>query len=112
MQSAFVETMMTTLSRFFQGTMEFLPRLLAALVILAIGWLAAWVLKLLVRRALVVARFDSFCAETGATQVLTRADIMDSPSILVGRVVFWLVFLVFLMAGVSALGLDVFRTYP
>ncbi|MBI5442810.1 MAG: hypothetical protein HY900_16555 [Deltaproteobacteria bacterium] len=109
MQTAFMETMMTTLSRFFQGTMEFLPRLLAALVILAIGWLAAWVLKLLVRRALVVARFDSFCAETGATQVLTRADIVDSPSTLVGRVVFWLVFLVFLMAGVSALGLDVFN---
>lgn len=109
MQSAFVETMVMTLGRFFEGAMQFLPRLLASLVILAIGGLAAWLLKIVVRRALLAARFDRLCSETGATQLLTRADVVASPSTLAGRLAFWLVFLVFLMAGVSALGLEVFN---
>lgn len=109
MQNVFVETMMTTLGRFFEGAMDFLPRLLAALVILAIGWLAAWLLKAVIRRTLAAARFDRLCSDTGATQFLTRADVLEAPSALAGRLAFWLVFLVFLMAGVSALGLHVFN---
>jgi hypothetical protein len=96
-----------TFQRFYEGTMQFLPSLLAALAIIVAGWLAAWILKVIVRRTLVVAKFDRFCADVGATQVLARADIAAAPSTLAGRFVFWLVFIVFLMSGLSALGLKI-----
>jgi len=107
MENSFTETLVMSLRNFYSGTMQFLPSLLAALVIAVAGWVVAWLLKVIVRRALMVAQFDRFCANAGATQVLTRADIHTSPSDLVGRLVFWLAFIVFLMSGVSALGLGV-----
>jgi hypothetical protein len=107
MGNAFMEALLLTLRQFYEGAMRFLPNLLAALVIMAAGWIVAWILKGITRRALVMAGFDRFCADTGATQVLTRADIRACPSALAGRFVFWLGFVVFLMSGVSALGLEV-----
>jgi hypothetical protein len=96
-----------TLRRFYQGAVEFLPSLLAALVIIVAGVIVAWILKVIVRRALLVAKFDRFCANAGATQMLTRADIQAAPSTLASRCFFWLVFTVFLLSGVSALGVGV-----
>ncbi|MBI4482321.1 MAG: hypothetical protein HY652_05460 [Acidobacteria bacterium] len=109
MESAFTEALLTTLKRFYEGAMQFLPSLLAALVIIVAGWAMAWASKLVVRRALLIAKFDHFCANAGASQVLSRADIHAPPSTVVGRSVFWLVWVVFLMTGVSALGLEVFN---
>ncbi len=109
MDSSFTEALLTTLRRFYEQGMEFLPNLIAALVIILGGWLAAWVLKVIVRFALAVGKFDQFCSNVGATQMLTRADIRSSPSALASRFVFWLGFIVFFMSGVRALGLDVFN---
>jgi hypothetical protein len=76
-------------------------------LILIIGLLIGWVIKVLVRRALMVAKFDRFCDSSGVAQVLSRADIRAAPSRVVAALVFWLVFLSFVMAGLSALNVDV-----
>lgn len=109
MQNSFTEALLKTLRSFYEGGMQFLPNLLAALVIVIAGGLVAWILKAIIRRALVMTRFDRFCANAGVTQALTRADIRASPSTLAGQFVFWLVFIIFLMSGISALRLEVFN---
>jgi hypothetical protein len=107
MDGSFTDNLLVTLRRFYDGAMQFLPSLLAALVIIVAGGVVAWILKRVVRRALVVTKFDRLCSNAGITQALARADIQAVPSVLAGRFIFWLVFIVFLMAGVSALGLSV-----
>jgi hypothetical protein len=106
MESSFIETMLAPLRRFFAAALEFLPALLAALVIIAAGWLVAWALKLIIRRLLGAAKFDRFCANAGMIHMLRRADIYTAPSELASRFVFWLIFAVFLTAGVGALGVE------
>ncbi len=109
MQNSFTENLLETLKRFFDNSVQFLPTLLAAVVIIVIGWLLAWALRSLVRRLLTAARFDRVSSNAGVTQLLTRADITATPSELASRFVFWLVMLVFLLSGVSALGMEVFN---
>jgi hypothetical protein len=46
------------------------PKLRAALLIVLVGGLVAWVLKLIIQRGLAAAKFDHFCADTGATEML------------------------------------------
>ncbi|MBI4470235.1 MAG: hypothetical protein HY650_13030 [Acidobacteria bacterium] len=106
MQDTFTETLVFTLRKFYEGAVEFVPNILAALVIIGMGLVVAGLLKFIVRKILVLAKFDRFCADYGATLVLTRADIRTAPSTLAGRVVFWFVFVLFLMSGTSALGLE------
>jgi uncharacterized protein YneF (UPF0154 family) len=94
---------------FSSGVTHFLPGVLAAVLIVAAGWIVAWVLRKIVQKVLKAAQFDRRCANSGFTQVLTRADIQAPPSELFARLLFWLVFLSFFMSGVSALKLEFFQ---
>jgi hypothetical protein len=103
MEGSFWQTLLGALDTFYAGVVRFLPALLAAAVILIIGVVIGWVIKVVVRRALAVAKFDAFCDSSGVSQVLSRADIRATPSRLIGALFFWLIFLSFLMAGLGAL---------
>jgi hypothetical protein len=86
---------------------HFVPGLLAALLIVILGWLVAWALRAIIRRVLAVAGFDRFVEYSGVSQALSKADVRARPSDLVAVGVFWLVFLSFVMAGLSALEIRV-----
>jgi len=109
MGASFSEKLLAALNAFFEGVVRFLPGLLAALLILAIGTVIGWLVKVAVRRTLAVARFDHFCDSSGVSQVLNKADIRATPSSLMGSLFFWLVFASFLMAGLSALEVEVIK---
>jgi len=109
MSASFSERLLGALNAFFEGVVRFLPGLLAALLILAIGIVVGWLVKVVVRRALGVAKFDRFCDSSGISQVLSKADVRVTPSRLMGSLFFWLVFLSFLMAGLSALDVEVIK---
>jgi len=107
MGSSFWQALVGALDVFYAGVARFIPGLLAALLILLVGLVVGWLVKVIVRRALIVARFDRFCDSAGISQVVSRADIRAAPSALIAMLLFWLVFLSFLMAGLSALRVDV-----
>jgi len=101
--TAFSERLVSSLDAFLEAILRFLPGLLTALLIMVLGLVAAWVLKLIVTGILRAARFDRYCDGSGISLALGRADIRTSPSVLVGRVVFWLFFLSLAVAGLSAM---------
>jgi Mechanosensitive ion channel, conserved TM helix len=107
MGASFSEKLLAAINAFFEGVVRFLPGLLAAFLILVIGIVIGWIVKVAVRRTLAVTRFDHFCDSSGVSQVLSKADIRTTPSRLVGSLFFWLVFASFLMAGLSALEVEV-----
>jgi len=105
MNTTFWQDLQNALKTFYDGAMQFLPHLLAALIFIAVGWLLGVLLKKILQRTLRAARFDERCANSGFTQLLVRADILTAPSELVGRCAFWLIFTVFLASSISTLGL-------
>jgi hypothetical protein len=72
-------------------------------VILLFGLAVAWLLRLVIRRGLLLAKFDRFIDSLGGGQILNRADVRVLPSALAANAVFWLVLVSFTMAGLSAL---------
>src|SRR5271169_2960403 len=103
MNGSFSDRLLSALDAFFGGVIRFLPGLLAALLILALGVLIGWALKAVARRALALARFDRFCDSAGFSSILARADVRATPSSLLATLLFWLVLASFLMAAASAL---------
>jgi Mechanosensitive ion channel, conserved TM helix len=104
MGRSFADALLAALTRFFAAVVDFLPDLLAAIVIIVIGAVVGWLLMTIVRRGLQLTRFDHFCSEVGVSQVLGRADIRSKPAALAGLFTFWLVFAAFVAAGLTALG--------
>ncbi|MGO9269212.1 MAG: mechanosensitive ion channel family protein [Terriglobia bacterium] len=102
MRHFIMKSLEQTLTGFSEMVAEFLPRLLAMIIIIVMGWVAAWLIKVILRRVLALIRFNSLFATAGFTQLLARATL-PSPSELVARLVFWLVWLTFILFGLSAL---------
>jgi hypothetical protein len=100
-QAAFV----TPIKEFFEQVFDFLPHLLTMVVIVAFGLVAASLIRVGVSRLLRIARFDQLSTRIGFSDALAKGGVKDHPSILVGRVVYWAILLLFLILGLGALKL-------
>jgi len=86
------------------GLARLLPRFVAMLIIVGLGWVVAYTLKILVRGILRIARIDRFLETAGAMQLLRQAELPPTTELL-SRFVFWITWLVFLLLGVNTLGI-------
>lgn len=85
----------------------FVPRLVAATIIFAGGFVVAALARRIVQASLTSLRFDRLALRTGASEMLRVAD-MPSAEILVGQVVFWIVWIGFIVSAVDALQFEPF----
>ncbi len=83
---------------------DFLPHLLALVVVVLVGGIIAWILKIIVRRVLALINFNRLIETTGFTQMAAGAGL-PSASELLSRVVFWVVWVSFWLVGLNALGI-------
>ena len=81
---------------------EFLPRLLALAVVLLVAVAAAWIARAMVRRSLQRVAFDKMTERWGLAEAAEWSP-QRSPSLLVARLAYWMIILVGLLIGVSAL---------
>jgi len=89
---------------FIRGFAHLLPRLMVMLIIALVGWAIAYIVKVFLRSILRLVKFDRLSENAGASQLLTRA-ALPSSSELVSRFVFWVVWLGFILMGISVLGI-------
>lgn len=99
----FLEMMFEPLQELFLQFKAFLPGLLAMLMILVLGILLARLIKVVMVRFLIAVKFDSWCDRMGFTTLMRKGDLWSKPSTLAGMIVFWLLTIVTLMVGLSAL---------
>lgn len=82
---------------------EFLPNLLAMLVILVFGILLARVLRTILVKFLTAVKFDNWSDRMGFTTLMRKGDLWVKPSAVLGAIVFWMLIIVTLMVGLGAL---------
>jgi len=93
----------TTLAEAGQALAAYLPSLLTALVLLAMGWLLARLAQSLIRRF--GHGIDRLMAWLHHQTLPSAQPLSKQPSTLFARVVFWLVWLLFAAAAAESLGL-------
>jgi Mechanosensitive ion channel, conserved TM helix len=84
-----------------------LPRLLGALLVLAIGWLIARWIRTAVTKLLHALRFDALAARGGIDDMLKQGGLQTSMTGVLAGLVYWTIILVTLLAAVNSLGLTV-----
>ncbi len=108
------ETILTELIQAFQqmarDIVHYLPRLVVMLIIALVGWLIAYLLKVLVRSSLRLTKFSKLSENAGATELLHQAALPSSTE-LVSRLVFWVAWFGFFLLGVSVLGIAGLQEY-
>jgi hypothetical protein len=96
------KSLVQTLHTFSQMVTQFLPRLLAMVIIIVVGWVVAWLVKAILRRILGWVRFNALFVRGGVTQALTKA-ALPTPSEVLARLVFWILWIAFILFGLDAL---------
>ena len=90
----------------WNGVINFVPNLIVALVIFAIGWVLAMLIEKLVESIFKALRIDAALKSAGLEDVVKRAGHNLNSGVFVGALVKWFVIIVFLMASFEVLGLD------
>jgi len=83
----------------------FIPQLLAALVILILGWIACNLAKVIAIRLLKLFHFDSLADKSGIAGAMERGGVKQKPSEILGLVIFWFFFLIVIVATLDTLDL-------
>lgn len=95
----------------WQGFLIFLPRLIGAIVVLAIGWFIAEGVGRLISEILKRLKLDRVVEKTNWKEALEKADLKVSLSEFLGEICKWILVIVFLMASVEILGLVQFADF-
>jgi small-conductance mechanosensitive channel len=85
--------------------LEYIPQLIGAIIILIIGYIVARILQAVVARVLQTIGFDRWMEHGGIKQFFDRAQTRETPATVLGRLVFWLVFIVAITMAADALGI-------
>jgi hypothetical protein len=88
-----------------QKIIIYLPNLLGGLLLLLLGWFIAWIAKRVIIQLLVILRFDRLFLRFRWKSSLTKADIRYALYNLIGNIMFFIVFLVFLNSALAAMKL-------
>jgi hypothetical protein len=87
-----------------RGFAHMLPRIIVVVIMALVGWVVAYLAKVILRSILRLIKFDKLSENAGASQLLTKAALPSATDLLC-RFVFWVAWLGFILLGVQALGI-------
>jgi hypothetical protein len=104
MMEMILEALRDTGATYLGAIQTLLPRVIAMFTIFLVGWIVAMGVAFAARRLLGLLRFNRLAERSGAAEILKKADLPPADALL-GRAVFWVLFVGFLLSGVNTLGL-------
>jgi hypothetical protein len=110
MREIIVTELTQALQEMARGFAHYLPRLIVMLIIAFVGWVIAYLLKVLARSILRLTKFPKLSENAGATQLLNQAALPSSTELL-SRFVFWVAWVGFILLGVNVLGIVGLQEY-
>jgi hypothetical protein len=96
-----VRSLQEALSQFF----GYLPQLVGAIIILIVGYFVAKILQAVVGRILQGIGFDGWMERAGIKRFFDRADTRQTPASILGKLVFWFVFIIAIVMATDTLGI-------
>jgi hypothetical protein len=99
----FLNLILEPLQEVFLKFKIFLPNLLAMLVIMVLGIVLARLIKFILIKALVAINFDGWSDRMGFTKLMRKGNLWAKPSATLAAIIFWLLVIITLMIGLSAL---------
>lgn len=99
------EALTVAVNNVLSALINFLPQLLAAIIILLIGLLIASWIKIIIKKILQAVKFSQLTKNTAIETFLEQAQIKLKIEELVGEIIRWLIILVFFITAVNIVGL-------
>lgn len=93
------------------GFLEFIPKLILAIIIFLIGWIVAIALERVIVGILNRLKFNRLFEKAGWKEALEKAEFKVNPAEFIGAIFKWILVIVFLLIAVEILGLVQFAAF-
>ncbi len=100
-----INIFLSSLNQFWVELVNFVPKLLAVIVILFFGWMVAKLVRIGVKRLLEITQFDAFAKRSGLEAFMHSANFQVTLSGIISQVIYWLVILLFVITCANSLGM-------
>ncbi|MEE4239806.1 MAG: hypothetical protein V2I51_24055, partial [Anderseniella sp.] len=100
-----LDVFITSLTTFWTQLAGFVPQLLAALLLLFVGWLLANLVRTGVMKLLDVLKFDMLAEKTGIEAFLKQGNLDISLSKLMAKLAYWVIIFIVVVTVANSLGL-------
>lgn len=100
-----IDLLVEATREFLHQFAAFLPKLLLALLVVAVGWLLAKAVRFAIERALRAINFNVLTERAGTDNFLRQAGMRGDTTTLFGLVAFWLVIVAALIIAFNGMGL-------
>ena len=92
---------------FGKQIIDYLPNLLAGILLLGIGWFVGWLVKRIVVQLFIALKFERLFTRMNWRRALSKADIRYALFGFIGNIFFFIVFLIFLNSALDAMKLTI-----
>jgi len=100
-----IDMLVDATREFLHQTAAFLPKLLLAMLVVAVGWLIAKAVRFAVERALRAINFNVLTERAGTDNFVRQAGMRGDTTTLFGLLAFWLVVLAAMIIAFNGMGL-------
>ena len=100
-----IDIFVSSINTFLGQLAAFVPKLLAAILLLFVGWILAKLVRKGVRKLLDIAHFDRLAEKSGIEEFLKHGELNITLSGIISEVAYWLVMLVVIVTVSNSLGL-------
>ena len=101
------DVLLTSATALFTKLAALLPNLIGALLLLLLGWLLAKLCRGLTRRVFGWAGFERAMERSRVNETIKTLGISTSIGEVMGHIVFWIIFLIFIVSASEVVGLSV-----
>lgn len=101
------DVLLESYNTFFNELAAFLPSLIGAILILIIGWIIAKLIKTASIKLLKLIRLDVVTEKAKIDKFLKDGGSKSSAIDILGSIIYWLIMLIVILAGLNTLGLSV-----
>jgi hypothetical protein len=108
---AWGDVLSASLKNVWLGIANFIPTLLAAIVIAVVGWIIGTIFFKLVSNLVKLAKIDVALKAAGFDKIVERAGMKLDSGYFLGKLVEWFFIIVFLVAALDVLGLKQVTTF-
>jgi hypothetical protein len=106
-----LDILIGSLQSLWLGVVNFIPSLLGAIIVFILGLIIASGLDKLVERLIYWIKLDSLLRKAGLEAYFQRANLRLNSGYFLGKIVYWFIFIVFLVAAAEILGLPAFSQF-
>jgi hypothetical protein len=98
------QIILNSLTTLGEEIMRILPGILAAFLLLLVGWLLAKIFSRLITRLFRLLHFDKLASRINELKWMQKADYKIVPSKIIGKFVYWVILLLFIITATDTLG--------